>query len=350
VYEESFLNLVKLLRPDIRAYVRDNKKTYEYPSFTTSIRDYLRSEKYCNLSNTLAPNLALLNEGWFDVESSNQRSLFVAQGVISFLIAFELANREFIHIKIHKTGSTSLNKILGSPFPHLCIPTIKAILTPEEWKNAKKVCMVRNTHDRIASWFLDITHLRNARFRIDENPDTRKEMIVEEKIEFFQYFGMKYEIKEKDNYLEVSVVDSTIQECFHNWISVGCPEFKPTLNALVAVRAHQGLDLESTTYRAPHLPARHLNQMNWIRDVINEDKDRYFIGDFKHYDRDIIHLCEFLNIESLNTIPHLNIASGRKEGDSHKNYRALYNDRSVDIISDLFKEEIDYFGFKFNEA
>ena len=347
MYEESFLNLVKLLRPDIRAYVRDNKKTYEHPSFTTSIRDYLRSEKYPNIPIMCRKNLGFIVDRWFDIEQPNHS--FLAQGVISFLIAFELANREFIHIKIHKTGSTSLNKILGVPFPHLCTPTIKAILTPEEWESAKKVCMVRNTYERIASWFLDISHLRNARISVYADPDTRLELLLEEKVEFFQYFGMRYEIKEEDNYLEINTVQSTVQDCFHNWISMGCPEFSPTLNSNCGVRDQNAEPMYPTSI-IPHLPASHLNQMNWIRDVIGEEKGRYFIGDFKHYDRDIIRLCEFLNIESLNTIPHLNVANRRKEGDSQRNYRALYSDRSVDIISDLFKEEIDYFGFKFNEA
>lgn len=66
-----------------------------------------------------------------------------------------------------------------------------------------------------------------------------------------------------------------------------------------------------------------------------------FVGSFENYKEDWEKVCETLNVNV--TLPHANRT--RKEG----SYTSYYNKELKVAVEEEFKEEIDFFGFKFDE-
>jgi len=64
-----------------------------------------------------------------------------------------------------------------------------------------------------------------------------------------------------------------------------------------------------------------------------------FLGYFENLNIDINCLSKELNIK-IKKIPHLNIST-------HKNYKKYYNDKTINIVASLYKQDIKYFNYQF---
>jgi hypothetical protein len=260
--------------------------------------------------------------------------LFRAQGVVKFLYNFELNNKEIILIKPHKTGSTTLNNVLNCNFPHLDPLVIRTLVTDEEWNAAKKICFVRNTYDRLVSWFLNTTKLSVSPGNIALTEAVRK---------FYENYGIQYGQSRHDGNLERKF----IKEGFRNWIKDSAPlSPRKTIGIDLAPEHRARFDEELARHdikwvtEISNLPLNYLNQMMWIMDDDNKTHPD-FIGRFENLEQDIKKVTELLGREPPTEIPHLNKSINRLP------YQEYYDDESVEKVNEMFQEEIDYFGFKF---
>ena len=91
-----------------------------------------------------------------------------------------------------------------------------------------------------------------------------------------------------------------------------------------------------------------LNQMNWITDTDgNVVVD--FIGTVGNIDEDYKQLCEELEIENPNPLPHLIPTPEVEEAKKQKDFnpKDYYDEETRKKVEEDFKEEIEYFNFKF---
>lgn len=91
-----------------------------------------------------------------------------------------------------------------------------------------------------------------------------------------------------------------------------------------------------------------LNQMNWIKDKKGDVVVDY-IGRFEHLEEDYLYLCKQLEIENPTPLPRVNPPSNIQ---GHKNlnnldYKQYYDDETKKMVDTKFKEEIEFFNFKF---
>lgn len=80
------------------------------------------------------------------------------------------------------------------------------------------------------------------------------------------------------------------------------------------------------------------NQLDYMVDkngVLRMD----FIGRFENIDDDFNVICKKLNLPN-SSLPHVN-------GFDHKDYREYYNDEDREYVANLYKRDIDYFGYTF---
>jgi hypothetical protein len=66
-----------------------------------------------------------------------------------------------------------------------------------------------------------------------------------------------------------------------------------------------------------------------------------FIGKIENIEQDFQHICKKLGIES--TLLH-------KNKSFHKDYRSYYNDKTVAMIEEHFKEDIEFFDYTFDDT
>lgn len=82
-----------------------------------------------------------------------------------------------------------------------------------------------------------------------------------------------------------------------------------------------------------------INQLDYISD----DKGNIltdYIGRFENINEDILNIGKKIGYENL-TIPHINKFP-------HKDYRTYYTDKDIEIVQEMYKRDIDYFGYKFD--
>ena len=65
-----------------------------------------------------------------------------------------------------------------------------------------------------------------------------------------------------------------------------------------------------------------------------------FIGRFENLNNDFKNIYQKLNIVA--SLPHINKSN-------HRDYRSYYSDKTVTMIEDAFREDIDFFGYSFEE-
>ncbi len=78
-------------------------------------------------------------------------------------------------------------------------------------------------------------------------------------------------------------------------------------------------------------------QVKWIKDVdgkINID----FVGRFENFNEDWKKVCKRLGINK--ELPHFNKSQ-------HKPYYEYYDDELIEVVRNKYKEDIDYFGYKY---
>jgi len=88
-------------------------------------------------------------------------------------------------------------------------------------------------------------------------------------------------------------------------------------------------------------PTQHRNQLDWFLDD-NKQLAVDFIGRFERLDEGWKIICRKLNIQF--KLEHHNI-----NGKNNKHYTDYYNEKTIDIIAEKFKVDIDYFEYKFGE-
>lgn len=79
-------------------------------------------------------------------------------------------------------------------------------------------------------------------------------------------------------------------------------------------------------------------QLNWILDD-NKQNLLNYIGRYENLQQDFDIICEKVHIPK-RTLRHMN-------GNVHKNYSKWYNQKSLKIVQEKFKEEIEMFNYKF---
>ena len=67
-----------------------------------------------------------------------------------------------------------------------------------------------------------------------------------------------------------------------------------------------------------------------------------YIGRFENIDSDWKNICETINYGH-KKLPHINKTC-------HKNYTYYYDEETQQIINDIYKKDIEYFGYKFGES
>jgi len=80
------------------------------------------------------------------------------------------------------------------------------------------------------------------------------------------------------------------------------------------------------------------SQMYWLKDFSGEVPFD-FIGKFENLNQDFEQLCSNIGCESI-TLPHVYKGSG---GD----FRKAYSTELVDLVADVYQEEIEYFDYRF---
>lgn len=83
-------------------------------------------------------------------------------------------------------------------------------------------------------------------------------------------------------------------------------------------------------------------QTVWLWSQDNKPLNFNFIGRYEKLQEDFDYVCEQLGLEK--TKLSVNNASPRK-----KHYTEYYNDKTREIIEDMYKTEIEYFNYKFGE-
>ncbi|VEN73208.1 Sulfotransferase [Candidatus Desulfarcum epimagneticum] len=78
------------------------------------------------------------------------------------------------------------------------------------------------------------------------------------------------------------------------------------------------------------------------KDMVTDENGKIivdFIGKYENLESDFQHVCPILNIKA--ELPHLNKSA-------HKDYRTYYNAKTIKMVKDGFKEDIELFDYSFN--
>jgi len=78
------------------------------------------------------------------------------------------------------------------------------------------------------------------------------------------------------------------------------------------------------------------------KDFITDDEGGSivdFVGRFENINDDFSKICKMLSITT--ALPHI-------KRSNHRDYRSYYSDESANLISQAFREDIDYFGYTFD--
>ena len=88
---------------------------------------------------------------------------------------------------------------------------------------------------------------------------------------------------------------------------------------------------DPTHYRA-------VPQVKWISKdgVIQTD----FIGRYESFEEDYLKVCKAIGLDEAPVLPHFNTGK-------HDHYRTYYDDRSIERVAALYKEDIEEFGYDF---
>jgi len=82
-----------------------------------------------------------------------------------------------------------------------------------------------------------------------------------------------------------------------------------------------------------------INQLEYISDDEGNVLTDY-IGKFESINEDILEIGKKIGYNDF-TIPHINKFP-------HKDYRTYYTDKEIELVQEMYKRDIDYFGYKFD--
>jgi len=244
---------------------------------------------------------------------------FVFPTAVRFLFEFERLDKKVILIRSPKTGSATLNSLFGTRFPHLAPAIIRRLITEEEWHQATKICFVRNTFDRLVSWFLC-----TSRSWSDYGEKAQQ---------FYENYGVRYSASQSP-----TMERSFLKEGFREWIKDGAP-------ALPHYSSHPGADIADspnvhTLKEINNLPHNIFDQLAWAHDTVGNAKPD-FVGRFENFAEDARRSSTLIGTTPTEKLPHKNKTIDRLS------YQEYYDNESVDKVTEMFQKEIEFFGYKF---
>jgi len=223
-----------------------------------------------------------------------------------FVHNFLKNDKKIIFIRPHKTASTTVNTILDSTFPHMSPNAIRNLMTAEEWNNAYKFCFVRNTYDRLVSWFLHVAY----------NQKSTQAPVHQVALQYKKYK------KNGKNTHEDQI------EAFREWIQEGAPTFQA--------------EIAQTTDALQHIPNNFLDQSEWIC-YDNGDIFMDFIGHVENFKSDMSTILKNIGFESVPAA----LSQIENKNKDRSAYRDYYDGNCVKVVQEVFAKEINYFDFKF---
>ena len=125
------------------------------------------------------------------------------------------------------------------------------------------------------------------------------------------------------------------------WDNTNAPDFNKFIEIVNSFDYERMLEVYDN--RAGFVGTEHMrmsNQLDWITD---EDGNILvdYIGRFENYGKEFNFISNKVGLK-LKDYPHYNKTE-------HKHYTHYYNDLSVDIISERFSKDIEYFGYQFGD-
>ena len=79
------------------------------------------------------------------------------------------------------------------------------------------------------------------------------------------------------------------------------------------------------------------------KDMVTDNEGNVIVDFVGHYEtlaQDFRHVCQVLNLDA--SLPHINRTS-------HRDYRSYYNEKTRKMVAEHFKEDIDLFGYSFEQ-
>ena len=86
------------------------------------------------------------------------------------------------------------------------------------------------------------------------------------------------------------------------------------------------------------------NQIDWITDASGKVIVDY-IGKLENLQNDFDNICNKINISRVK-IPRMNSSHRQK---LHQNFRDYYDNKTIDVVGEIFKRDIEYFGYTFEK-
>lgn len=212
----------------------------------------------------------------------------------------------FVHIQ--KTGGDTVSRLLNDSIPDIHHVNVKhgfavdAAKDLGQWNEYFKFAFVRNPWDRLVSWYSMIRDAEKIRWH-EALGDRRKRSHLRQR---------------RENKLWRYVLDNS--STFDEFV-VNCTD---------EVEVAKGV-FYSFAY----------NQLDYItdsRDNVLID----FVGRFENFGSDLLKVYNRLGIE-LDSIPHENRST-------RGHYSSFYTPETKMIVEKRFKRDIEYFGYKFEEA
>jgi len=195
-----------------------------------------------------------------------------------------LAQKNYIYIRVPRTGSTSISDMLGGTWPHFYASLVKDLIGKEDYEKRFSFASVRNPWDRLVSWYL------------------------------FNVSDPRANTEQSRRYRDLG---------FKGWIMASCP-----------YSGHK-------PHHFAHIPKDPISQLSWIL-----DKDNKLIVDkivkLEEAEKDFESIKTELGLSQI-VLSRLNNSPTRK----FRNYREYYDDETREKVMDLYGEDVRYFGYEF---
>ena len=201
-------------------------------------------------------------------------------------LLLECLQQPFIYIRIPRTGSTSISKMLrnNNAWPHFYASLIKDLIGEKNYNNKVTFASVRNPWDRMVSWFM------------------------------FNCNDYRADPQQSKEYRELG---------FRGWIMEGCP--------------HRGW----SPHHYAHQPKDPISQLDWIIDKEGKTIVDHIVR-LESIQQDFEAIRDKLGLRKI-IVPRLNTSTKRKFSD----YRKYYDWETKEKVREMYKEDVRYFNYEF---
>ena len=207
-------------------------------------------------------------------------------------------SKQFIFIKLNKTGGTSVQQQLATVLPDL----------------------ERDGHRLLSDYDVDLDHY--FKFAFVRNP-------WDKMVSFYSYHaGRGFDLlppKRSGLFASLSRF-------------VGARE-RPSFRAFI-LEDMQRIQFTKQKGKSSRL-MRTSNQLDWLSDAEGQIR-MDFIGRFESLQDDFAHVCSELGLPPMQ-LSHINRSQRARD------YRRYYDDDTYRAVTNAFKKDIDYFGYHFGE-